>query len=51
VAPPQNPDWPGNNKVKYWDPGWQKVMHQYLAKIIATGYDGAYLDVIDAYLY
>jgi cysteinyl-tRNA synthetase len=48
---PQNPDWPGNYKVKYWDPGWQKIVHQYLAKIIATGYDGAYLDVIDAYLY
>ncbi len=51
----QNPDWPGNYKVKYWDPRWQEVIFgrewSYLDKIIESGFDGAYLDIVDAYEY
>ncbi|MBM4087180.1 MAG: hypothetical protein FJ272_20510, partial [Planctomycetes bacterium] len=52
---PSNPEWPGNYKVRYWEPGWQSLIYgaatSYLDKIIVTGYDGVYLDIIDAYEY
>jgi len=52
---PANPDWPGNYKVKYWDSGWQSIIFgsptSYLDKIIEAGFDGVYLDIIDAYEY
>ncbi|MEI6725938.1 MAG: MJ1477/TM1410 family putative glycoside hydrolase, partial [Actinomycetes bacterium] len=50
-----NPDWIDNYKVRFWEPGWQKLIYgtpqSYLDKIIADGYDGVYLDIIDAYEY
>jgi cysteinyl-tRNA synthetase len=46
-----NPDWPGNYKVQYWDQDWQAIVREYLDTIIAIGYDGVYLDVVDAYEY
>ena len=52
---PSNPDWPGNYKVKYWEPEWQSIIFgsstSYLDKIIDEGFDGVYLDIIDAYEY
>jgi len=52
---PMNPDWPGNYKVRYWDPEWQSLLFgnsdSYLDKIIDAGFDGVYLDLIDAYEY
>ncbi|MCR5453827.1 MAG: endo alpha-1,4 polygalactosaminidase [Bacteroidales bacterium] len=48
----ENPDWEGNYKVKYWTKSWQDViLNQYLPKIIDAGYDGVYLDIIDAFEY
>jgi len=47
----ENPDWKGNYKVHYWDPAWQAIVMQYLDKIIAQGFDGVYLDLVDAYEY
>lgn len=48
-----NPDWPGNYKVKYWQTDWQNIIYgntnSYLQKIIDTGFDGVYLDIIDAF--
>ena len=44
-----NPDWPGNYKVKYWDPAWQAIVKQYVDRVIEAGFDGVYLDIIDAY--
>ncbi len=50
-----NPDWPGNFKVRYWDPNWKRIIFgspdAYLDRIIAAGFDGVYLDIIDAYWY
>jgi len=50
-----NPNWEGNYKIRYWDPGWQAIIYgspdSYLDKIIAAGFDGVYLDIIDAYAY
>ncbi|MCR4789643.1 MAG: endo alpha-1,4 polygalactosaminidase [Treponemataceae bacterium] len=50
-----NEDWEGNYKVKYWKSGWQKIIYgkdtSYLKKILDSGFDGVYLDIIDAYQY
>ena len=51
----ENPDWLGNFKVKYWDGAWQDIIYKksdsYLDKIIIAGFDGVYLDIIDAFEY
>ncbi len=51
----ENPDWEGNYKVKYWYSEWQNIIYgnnsSYLKKIIDAGFDGVYLDIIDAYEY
>jgi cysteinyl-tRNA synthetase, unknown class len=53
VAPswlgPVDPDWPGNYKVRYWDPNWQQVVFSYIDRIIAQGFDGIYLDIVDGF--
>jgi cysteinyl-tRNA synthetase len=50
-----NPDWPGNYKVKYWNQDWQNIIFgndsSYTKKIIDSGFDGVYLDIIDAFEY
>jgi cysteinyl-tRNA synthetase len=51
----ENPDWEGNYKVRYWDADWQAIIFgsedSYLDKIIAAGFDGVYLDLVDSYVY
>jgi cysteinyl-tRNA synthetase len=51
----ENPDWPGNYKVRYWDPEWQSIIYgtgdSYLGRILSAGFDGVYLDIIDAFEY
>lgn len=48
---PENPDWTGNFKVKFWDPQWQNIIFSYIDTIINQGFDGIYMDIIDAYYY
>jgi len=47
--------WAGDHWVRYWDPGWQEIIYgrpdSYLDQILALGYDGVYLDRVDAYWY
>jgi len=64
----ENPEWKGNYAVRYWDPGWQRIIvhaapngfariaeliqpHRkpYLDRIMEAGFDGVYLDRIDAF--
>lgn len=51
----ENPDWKGNYKVHYWDPEWQEIIcgsgDSYLNRILGAGFDGVYLDIIDAFEY
>jgi cysteinyl-tRNA synthetase len=48
----ENPDWPGNYKVLYWQAGWwDQALAPYLERILSAGFDGVYLDIIDAYYY
>ena len=51
----ENPEWEGNYVVYYWDSNWQSIIYgndnSYLKKIIDAGFDGVYLDIIDAFTY
>lgn len=51
----KNKDWADNYKVKYWRPEWRQILYgsedAYLDRILAAGFDGAFLDVVDAYWY
>ena len=51
----EDPNWPGNYYVQYWNETWQNIIfgsdESYLDKIIETGFDGVYLDIIDAFEY
>ena len=46
-----NPDWAGNYKVQYWSDAWQRIILGYLDRIIDDGFDGVYLDIVDAFEY
>lgn len=47
-----NPNWPGDYKVRYWYDEWfESFLKPYLDRIIDNGFDGIYLDIIDAYEY
>jgi cysteinyl-tRNA synthetase len=51
----ENQDWPGNFIVRYWEEEWKEIIFKnedsYLKKIMDAGFDGVYLDIIDAYEY
>lgn len=48
-----NEDWQDNFRVRYWQEDWQKMLYgspnSYLDGILAAGFDGAFLDVIDVF--
>ncbi len=48
-------NWTGDYWVRFWEPEWQQIIfgtsESYLDKIIELGFDGVYLDRIDAYEY
>ncbi len=56
---PTNPDWAGNYKVRYWEAAWQAILFgtasgpskSYLDRIVDQGFDGVYLDIVDAFYY
>ena len=47
----ENAEWPGNYKVRYWDPDWQAIIFGYTGRLLDAGFDGAYLDLVDTYEY
>lgn len=51
----ENPDWPGNYKVRYWNSEWQNLIcglgDSYLNRILDAHFDGVYLDIVDAFEY
>ena len=51
----ENPNWEGNFKVRYWEAEWKGIIYgndsSYLKKILDAGFDGVYLDIIDAFEY
>lgn len=56
---PFNPAFPDNYKVRYWDAAWQGILFgttsgpqtSYLDRIVDQGFDGIYLDIIDAFYF
>ena len=51
----ENPDWEGNFKVRYWNEAWQNLIfgseEAYLDRVLDAGFDGVYLDIVDAFQY
>ena len=49
----ENKQWEGNYKVKYWNEEWQAIIYgndlSYTKKILDAGFDGVYLDIIEAF--
>ncbi len=45
----ENPAWKGNYRVRYWLPEWQAVILQAVDRVVAQGFDGIYLDIVDAF--
>jgi len=45
----ENPEWPGNYNVRYWDKRWMSILFRYLDKILEQGFCGVYLDRVDAF--
>ena len=50
---PETCGWPGNHVVQYWRRDWKELIYDgpasYLVRIERAGFDGVYLDRIDAY--
>jgi cysteinyl-tRNA synthetase, unknown class len=51
----ENKEWKDNFLVKYWEPAWQQIVFgsptAFADKVLAAGFDGFYLDRVDAYYY
>lgn len=49
----ENPDWDGNYKIEYWNSAWKQIIYKseecYLSRILDAGFDGVYLDQVEAY--
>lgn len=49
----ENCAWPRNYMVRYWHDGWKDIIYRgpdsFLRRIVATGFDGIYLDRIDVF--
>lgn len=49
----ENAEWPGNYAVRYWDRDWQGIIFggsgAYVDRAISAGFDGIYLDRVDAF--
>ncbi len=47
-----NPKWPGNVRVRFWDPAWHAVVYSgrdaWIDRILDAGFDGVFLDTVDA---
>lgn len=47
----ENKNWDGNYKARYWEKDWQDLIYDYLDRILASGYSGIYMDIVDGYYY
>jgi len=49
----ENPQWAGNYRVQYWNEDWKAIItgnaDSYLGKILNSGFDGVYLDLVDSF--
>ena len=51
----ENKQWGGNFLVQYWQPAWQNIImggpKSFADQVINSGFDGFYIDRVDAYYY
>lgn len=51
----EDPYWTGNFYVHYWDPAWQNIItaptDSYVSRVVDAGFDGVYLDLVNAFEY
>ena len=45
----ENPAWQGNYRVKYWHAEWQRLILAAVDDVMARGFDGVYLDIVDGF--
>lgn len=45
----ENPAWQGNYRVKYWRAEWQHLILAAVDDVMARGFDGVYLDLVDGF--
>lgn len=49
----EDPYWGGNYYVHYWDPVWQNIItgpgDSYVKRVVDAGFDGVYLDLVNAF--
>jgi len=45
----ENPKWKGNYRVKYWHAEWQQLVLNVIDDAMTRGFDGVYLDIVDAF--
>ena len=45
----ENPEWKGNYRVKYWQADWQRLILASVDDVMARGFDGVYLDIVDGF--
>ena len=45
----ENPEWKGNYQIKYWNADWQKLMLPMIDDVMAHGFDGVYMDIVDGF--
>lgn len=44
-----DPDWPRSHAVRYWHADWQRLVSDRMLELVEAGYDGVFLDRVDAY--
>jgi len=47
----ENDSWRGNYKVRYWESEWKEIIFACIDQIMKAGFDGLYLDIVDAWEY
>ncbi|MFZ5950286.1 MAG: endo alpha-1,4 polygalactosaminidase [Candidatus Rifleibacteriota bacterium] len=45
----ENPDWKENFAIKYWEAGWKETLLKYSKEILNKGFNGLFVDVVDAW--
>ncbi len=46
---PEDPNWARSYPVRFWHPQWHNIVNSALTRIVETGFDGIFLDRVDAY--
>lgn len=45
----ESAEWPRSYSVRYWHPAWQSIVLDALMRLVEAGYDGVFLDRVDAF--